>query len=97
MEELEQASRYCSLPHSGLQCAVHHLLSFTHDRVQMRLALEALSVDFVDVLGAGRPSCKPSVFCYDLEAANRRLISRSPSEFRGDWLACEVRFLDRLG
>src|SRR5262249_14973800 len=62
----------------------------------MRLALEALSVDFVDFLGAGRPSCKPSAFSDNFQSFDRSLVAWSPSEFRGDSLACEVRFLDRL-
>ena len=46
---------------SSSQRVVHDLLRLFHDRVQVRLALEALSVNLVDVFGAGGPGGKPAV------------------------------------
>jgi len=38
------------------QRIVHHLLGFGHNNIQMRVTLEALGVDLIDVLGAGGPT-----------------------------------------
>src|SRR5262249_5131547 len=51
------------------------LMRFAKDRVQMLLALKALGVDLVDILGAGRAGGKPAVRRDDLQSANRGAIA----------------------
>ena len=38
----------------------------------MRVTLEALGVDLIDVLGAGGPNAKPAALCLDFQTAVRR-------------------------
>ena len=54
------------------QRIVHHLLGFGHNNIQMRVTLEALGVDLIDVLGAGGPNAKPAALCLDFQTAVRR-------------------------
>ncbi len=63
----------------------------------MDLALEALSVDLVDVLRAGGPSRKPAAGCYDFQAANGSMIARSVGQLGGNRLVRQIRLLYRVG
>ena len=58
------------------QRLVHHLLRLADDGVEVRLVLEALRVDLVDVLGAGGPRREPAAGGDDLQAADRRRCCR---------------------
>ncbi len=51
------------------------LARFGEDRVQVIDALEALGVDLVDVLGAGRARGEPAVLGHDLQPADRRPVA----------------------
>src|SRR5262249_21026802 len=79
-----------------LQSGIHDLLRFAHDGLQVALTPEALSVDLVNVLGAGRPGCEPSAGRHDLEATDRRIIARGARELGGDGLGGQRRRLDVL-
>src|SRR5271155_170785 len=92
--ELSMAYRHRSSPGSGVtQSLVHHLLGFAYERIQMRLALEALGVDFINVFRSGRAGRKPAASCHNFQAANRSAISWSPAQLSSDWLAGQIRFL----
>src|SRR5579863_1543075 len=52
----------------------HDLLRFFDNRVQMGLALEALCVQLVDILGSGGPRGEPAVLREYLQASDRRII-----------------------
>ncbi len=54
--------------------------------VQMLDALEALGVDFVDLLSAGGTSGKPAIFGHDLEPADGRAVGRRVRELGDDRL-----------
>src|SRR4051812_38078656 len=62
----------------------------------MSLVLEALGIDLVDGLGAGRPRREPAVGGDDLDAANRRVVTGSAVVLAEDRLAGERSRLDRL-
>src|SRR5277367_233391 len=74
----------------GAQCVVHYLTGFTHDCVQMCMALKALRVNFVDVLGAGGAGRKPAAFRDDLQAADGSVIPWRRGQFGGDRLPRQV-------
>src|SRR5215469_12213532 len=63
----------------------------------MRRASETIGVDFVDVLGPRGPGGEPSVLGNHFEAAYRSLITGSFRQLRGNGLARQVRFLNRIG
>src|SRR5437667_12879146 len=75
----------------------NELLCLGHERVQVRRALEALRVNLVDVLRAGRPSREPPARGHDLQAVYRRVVARGPGQLGGDPLAGERLVLDRIG
>lgn len=53
--------------HQGLSDDV---LRFVDNRVEMRLALQAFRVQFVDILSAGRPRRKPAVLRHDFQSSD---------------------------
>src|SRR6516162_6020627 len=77
--------------------AVHHRVRLAHDGVQVRLVLEALRVDLVDVLRTRRARGEPAAAGYDLQAADRRVVARGASQLSRDRLAGKLRFADGLG
>src|SRR5271154_7279324 len=77
MQPSNKLQKYLLL-HAGLtQSIVNHLLGFAHDGVQMRLTLEALSVDLVNVLGPRRTRGKPTIGRNNLQSADGSAIARS--------------------
>src|SRR5207253_592704 len=76
--------------------SIYDRLSLAHDRVEMRLVLEALRVDLVDVLGARRSRRKPAGARDDLQPADRRGVARGAGELGRDRLAGQLRGLDGL-
>src|SRR5262245_10823719 len=74
--------------------AVDEPLGLVHERIEMRLTLEALRVDLVDVFGAGWPRREPSARGHDLQTADSGVVARSSRQLGGDWLAREHPFLD---
>ena len=56
----------------------------------MSLILEALCIDLVDILGAGRPGRKPATLGNDLESADRGAVTWSRGQFGCDRLAGEA-------
>ena len=68
---------------------VDDLLSFVHDRIEMALILEALRINLVDILGAGRPGGEPSGGSHNLEAADRCAVTWGRSQFGCNRLAGE--------
>ncbi len=47
----------------------------------MGLVFEALRVNLVNILGAGRAGCKPTAVGDHFQAANRRVIARGARQF----------------
>src|SRR5688572_10076687 len=56
--------------------AAHDGAGLLHQRVQVPLIAEALRVDLVHVLRAGRPRREPPVRRHHLEAADLRVVAR---------------------
>src|SRR6266542_4696147 len=75
----------------------HDPLSFGHDCLHVLLVLEALRVDLVDVLRAGRASREPATGGHDLQAADRGVVARSTRQRGGDRLAGQLRLLNGRG
>src|SRR2546423_10883549 len=59
------------------------LLGLGHYGIQVRLVLEALRVDFIDILSAGRPGGKPAAGRDHLQAADRGVVAGSSRQLRG--------------
>src|SRR5690348_5122760 len=64
-----------ALPVPSRNRAVHDLLGFGEDRVEVLPVAKALRVDLVDVLGSRWPCREPAVFRDDLDAADRRTVA----------------------
>jgi hypothetical protein len=60
------------------------------------LVLEALCIDFVDVLCAGGSGREPAVGSYDFQAPDWGVVARSASQLGSDGLSGQSRFLDGL-
>src|SRR5262245_5950734 len=80
----------------GSQGAGDPLLRFAHEGLEVALTSEALRVDLVDVLGAGRPGREPSAGGDHLEAADGCVVAGGAGELGGDRLAGQGRGLDVL-
>src|SRR5215470_739740 len=78
------------------ECVAYHLLSFAQNRLKMRLADETFGINFVDILRARGPSCKPPILSHHLETPDRSLIARSFRQLLSDGFARQVGFLDRI-
>src|SRR5258708_37152888 len=76
--------------------SVYHRLRFAHDGVEVSLVLEALRVDLVDVLRAGRARREPAATGDDLQSADRRAVARGTGQLAPDRLAGHLRLLDGL-
>ena len=77
----------------GLQCIdciTYDLLSFPHDRVQMILTLEALCVNFINILSAGRTRCEPTAIGHNLETTDWRVVTRGAGKLPSDRLTREL-------
>src|SRR6476620_2812122 len=104
MEEYRATCR-CSSAHLLLlkswirrsECIGHNFLSFLHDRGQMTLILEALCIDLVDVLGAGRPGGEPAIIGHHRQPANRSTVTWSGGHFGCDRPATESLNADSCG
>src|SRR5262245_52024548 len=68
----------------------HDPLCLADDRVQVGLVLEALGVELVDVLGAGRPGREPATGRHDLQPADRGVVARGAGELRADRVARQL-------
>src|SRR6266540_6549761 len=79
------------------QGGVDHPPGLVDDPLQVLLAEEALRVDLVDVLGAGRPGGEPAVLGGDLHPADRGAVAWRGGEHAGDRLAGELGGGDVLG
>ena len=79
------------------QGRAHDPLCFGHDRLQVLLVLEALGIDLVFVLGAGRASREPAARGHYLQAADRRPVAGGAGQLGRDRLARQLRLLDGLG
>src|SRR5438876_10933345 len=55
--------------------------------IQVRLVLEALRVDFIDILGAGRPCGEPAAGRDDFQSAARGVVARGARQLGRDRLA----------
>src|SRR5262245_4998178 len=66
------------------QGVVHDPPGFIDNPVQMCLVLEALGVDLVNVLCAGRTGSKPAAGCHDLQAPNRSVVARGAGQLGRD-------------
>src|SRR5688572_11567583 len=82
---------------SARQRPADDLLRLADDALQPLLAVEALRVDLVDVLGAGRPRREPAVLRDDLEPADRRAVAGRLGQHGLDRLAGELVALHLLG
>src|SRR5271166_3603206 len=65
--------------------------------LEVPLAPEALGVDLVNVLCAGRPRRKPSAGRHYLQPADRSIITRCRRQLRDNRLTGEVVVLDSIG
>ena len=63
----------------------------------MLLGIEALSIEFVEVLRATRSGSEPAVRRHNLQAANRRLVAGGINELRGDGFTRQFRGLHGFG
>ena len=63
----------------------------------MTLILEALRIDLIDVLGAGRPGREPAIIGHDLQPADRGAVTWGGSQFGCDRLAGESISGNRCG
>src|SRR5262245_6940335 len=77
--------------------AIDQRLRLPYESVEVRLVLEALRVDLVDVLGARRPRREPSAGGHDLQTADGRAVAGGLREFRGDSIAAERLLFDVVG
>src|SRR6266446_1540496 len=75
---------------------VYHRLRFAHDGVEVSLVLEALRVDLVDVLRAGRPRREPAAPGDDLQPADRLAVARGAGQLGPDRFAGQLRLHDGL-
>src|SRR2546421_11701974 len=87
-------SRWGAFMMSPSQGSAHHRLRFAHDGVEVSLVLEALRVDLVDVLRAGRPRREPAAPGDDLQSADRRAVARGTGQLGPDRFAGQLRVLD---
>src|SRR5262249_4554369 len=71
-------------------------LSLVQDRVQVRLVLETLRIDLVNVLRSGRTRGKPAACRDNFQAADGSVISGSSRQLGSDRLSREARLLDVL-
>jgi hypothetical protein len=55
-----------------------YFLRLINDRAEMFSAFQAFRVQFIDVLRSGRPGSKPTAHRDDLQASDRRIITRRP-------------------
>ena len=55
----------------------------------MTLILEALRIDLIDVLGAGRPGREPAIIGHDLQPADRGAVTWGGGQFGCDRVAGE--------
>lgn len=68
---------------------VYDGLRFVHDALQMLGAVEALGINFVDVLRARGPGGKPAIGGDDLDAAQGLTVGGCVTEDVLDFFACE--------
>ena len=76
---------------------VHQRLRLVQQALQVCLALEALGVDLVDLLGARRPRREPAAPGTDADAADGRAVARRLGGDLGDGFAGDLPGGDRLG
>ena len=76
--------RYCR------QCFVDQGLRVLDDAAQVVLALKALGIDLVDILGAGRAGGEPAVRGHHLQPADGRAVARRRGEHARDRLAGQL-------
>src|SRR5215204_4833514 len=72
-------------------------LSFLLNLPQMLCSAEALRIDFVDLLSAGRPGCEPTTLGDDLQSSNRRTVAWCSGEHCLDLLSSKFGILNLLG
>src|ERR1700759_747504 len=83
------------LPVSAGDRLVHQGLRFFEQALQMRVAVEALGVDLVDLLGARRPRRNPAALRTDADAADGRAVAGRLRDDLGDGLAGDLPGRDR--
>src|SRR5882724_9213776 len=76
---------------------VHHFPRLGDNGIQVSLILEALRVNFVDVLRTGRPGGKPTAGSHYFEATDRSIVGGSSGQFGYDGLPCQGRLPDGFG
>src|SRR5271169_1902628 len=81
--EMEVPSARCRYSYCA-QSMLHYLLRLADNRVQVLLTPEALGVNFVDVLRAGRPCGKPSAIGNNFKSTDGRIIPRRPRQLGDD-------------
>src|SRR5215475_6464088 len=72
------------------QGSSHHGLRFLHDGLEVSLALEALRVELVDVLRAGRSGGEPARVGDDLQSSDLLVVAGRARELCHDGLAAQV-------
>src|ERR1700691_1096661 len=90
------ARRYRSLSNSRAESIIHHLLSFTKNRIQMALAFETLRVDLINIFGTGRSRRKPTALRHNSQSADWGIVARGFGQLGSDRLARQVSFLYRV-
>src|SRR5215471_10257261 len=65
--------------------------------MQVRFVLEALCVDFVDVLCTRRTRSEPAAPGHDFQPADGSLVTRSLGQLGNDAFAREIGFSDSFG
>ena len=68
-----------------------NVLRFIDDPVEMGLVFQALCLQFVDILSAGRSRRKPAVLRHDFQSSDYGIVSWSPREFGHNRLAGQLR------
>src|SRR6185369_10139452 len=82
------------LPRS--QSCIDDGLCFAQDRLQMRVVLEGLRINLVDVLGSGRTRGEPAACGDNFDAADRCVVARRAIEHTLDLLAGQFGALHLL-
>ena len=84
--------RFCVFEHAS-----YGVLGLLLDLPQVTFTAEALGIDLVNILRAGRPRGKPSVLGNHLNSTERKTVPRSGGKLRADWLAGKFRHADPIG
>src|SRR2546425_5134827 len=79
-----------------VQSVVHNFLGLAHNRVQVRLILEALRIDLVDVLRARGARRKPAAGGRDFQTTDWGVVAWGVGQLGDYRLTSQARLLDGL-